>query len=1448
MDNFTTIAECEGSFGPDATVCSDRFDFTLLFEQSIMNIGPSAVLLLALPFRLQQLLHQRRKVLRHPLNVAKIATCIVFGGLQIALLALWTQTPLSNRVSVAAAVLGVLDALALTLLSHAEHLRSIRPSTTICVYLAFSLIFDAVQCRTLWLLPGLHNLASVSCAALAMKLTMFLLEVQGKRTFLLAALRHLSPEATSGIIGRGFFWWLNSLLGKGFKATLSPSTLYDIDDDMRSEPLLQNLNTAWNERRGHGKRALLRSIFSTTKMAFLVTAVPRLFLIGFKFSQPFLINRIIKYVDGDRGSDSKSIGYGLIAATGLVYLGNALSTGFYQHKLFRYITIIRGSLVSLIMSNNLELDTAKASDPSAPLTLVSTDVRTICRSFETIHEVWANPIEIGIAIWLLQRQLGLGSVGPAVTIIACTIGMARLSKLMPRASKIWNEEIQKRITVTSEVLGAIKETKMLGMVDFLQRAIQDLRVAELRRAKQYRRFITYMNMLGNAPSMIGPVVTFGLAILAQKINAGLSLSIATVFTSLTIIDLIAGPLAQLITSVPSLVASLGSFERIQAFLEQSRPSTVTDPDYLEAASHSDDLGHAGTDHGIEMGTIRPKTSSEPSSEQRDIATVQNGSFRLKADEEPILRDINLHIAPSTMTIVIGRIGSGKTTLLRGLLGELPTSGSVKTLDGPVAYCAQTTWLTTATVKENILGETPTDEDWYERVVHACALVPDFSQLANGDHTVVGSKGQSLSGGQKQRVALARAVFSRKSVLVVDDALSGLDNATQTHIWDCLFSPRGLVRQYGATVILTTHSLRYLKFADQILILGDDGRIASQGNFDTIRESAYLQSLSFEDAQPSDARDTETISVAGFRQQSQPQTKGVEAKSEQDLLRKAGDTTLYWYYLKSIGWWYGSAGAISLILDCFFRVFPQIWLKIWTEEDARTGSSDTGFYFGVYSAISVVGLFVIGVNIWIMFVLIVPKSSQSLHWTLLQSVMRAPLSFFGSTDTGDLINRFSQDLSHIDRDLPTALFMTSIAVLDCLAGAVLIVIGAKYLAAVIPFALLALYCLQAFYLRTSRQMRFLDLQAQAPLLTKLIETIDGLSTIRAFGWQTVFRETSLELLDESQRPYYLMFCIQRWLTLVLDILVGAIAVLLVSMAMMIPDATSTGAIAIALYNVLNFNQSLATLITSWTELETSLGAISRLRTFVSRTPIEPTAEVLDKIPRQWPAQGQVELQNITVSYSAETRPVLKGVSLSIQPGEKVAICGRTGSGKSTLTLSIFKLLGLDAGKILIDGVDIGSVPNDVLRRSLIAIPQEPLLLPGSLRTNLFPFSDDTTAGEAPSDADLIDALTTVSLWSAISLSGGLDTDVSNLPLSKGQKQLLCLARALVRKNSSKVLVLDEATSAVDQETEDMMARIIESEFVDHTIISVVHHPQALRGIDKIVTLQDGRVVSVGSAEN
>ncbi|GKT72944.1 ABC transporter [Colletotrichum tofieldiae] len=311
---------------------------------------------------------------------------------------------------------------------------------------------------------------------------------------------------------------------------------------------------------------------------------------------------------------------------------------------------------------------------------------------------------------------------------------------------------------------------------------------------------------------------------------------------------------------------------------------------------------------------------------------------------------------------------------------------------------------------------------------------------------------------------------------------------------------------------------------------------------------------------------------------------------------------------------------------------------------------------------------------------------------------------------------------------------------------------------------------------------------------------------------------------------------------LHLFVSAIAVLLVSIGIMIPDTTSTGAMAVALYNVLNFNRSLANLITSWTELETSLGAISRSRTFESQTPVEPspTEEALAQLPPHWPTQGQLEIKNIKASYSPNSKPVLDDVTLSISPRDKIAICGQTGSGKSFLALTILKLLRLDSGSIEIDSIDIARIPNNVLRQRLIAIPQEPLLFPGTLRINLFPYGDVLSSEEMPSDDNLVDALNKVSLWSTISLHGGLGTHISNLAFSKGQMQLLCLARAIVRKHCSTILILDEATSAVDQETEELMTGTIDSEFADHTVISVIHRPQSLRGIDKVVTMQGGRV--------
>lgn len=410
-------------------------------------------------------------------------------------------------------------------------------------------------------------------------------------------------------------------------------------------------------------------------------------------------------------------------------------------------------------------------------------------------------------------------------------------------------------------------------------------------------------------------------------------------------------------------------------------------------------------------------------------------------------------------------------------------------------------------------------------------------------------------------------------------------------------------------------------------------------------------------------------------------------------------------------------------------------------------------------------------------------------------------------------------------------------------------GAKYLAVAIPVAIVVLYGLQKFYLRTSRQLRLLDLQSRADLTGHFLETVDGLATIRAFQWQSAVTQDALRLLDSSQKPHYLLYSIQRWLKLVLDLFVAASATILVTLAVF-TNMSSAGGIGIAMLNIMDFSGTLASLITSWTALETSLGAISRLRAFEVTTPSEFDRGSLlgpTSLPDPWPHAGQVEVQELCASYSGQesSRPVLEDISLLIRPGEKVAICGRTGSGKSTLLLAFLDLVDYQ-GTITIDGLDISAMSRDMLRSRLIAVPQEPVLFPGSIRSNLLP--PERTSHERqqrPSDEQIIRLLERLGIWEIISLSGGLDLDVEDLALSHGQKQLLCLARPVLRKHMGKIVLLDEAMSVVDHHTKKIMKEVLDAEFSGHTVISVVHDLDTVRNYDTVVWLGDGRIVRKGS---
>jgi ABC-type multidrug transport system fused ATPase/permease subunit len=475
----------------------------------------------------------------------------------------------------------------------------------------------------------------------------------------------------------------------------------------------------------------------------------------------------------------------------------------------------------------------------------------------------------------------------------------------------------------------------------------------------------------------------------------------------------------------------------------------------------------------------------------------------------------------------------------------------------------------------------------------------------------------------------------------------------------------------------------------------------------------------------------------------------------------------------------------------------------------------------------------------------PRSARGLHLNLLQTVLKAPLSFFTRTDVGTITNRFSQDMSLVDAELLFSYIDFTLSFAFSLSGFVLLAVSGGYFAAIMPLVGGALYVVQKYYLRTSRQMRLLDLEEKAPLYTLFAETAAGLATVRAFGWGEKFSNKSTELLDRSQRPFYLMFCIQRWLSIVLDLLVTALVTILLVIVVVRRASISPGLVGLGLLTTINLSRQLANMVRNWTMLETSIGAVSRLRDFSRDTECEHKTIESDEVRETWPEQGEVMLSKFAASYSENSALVLQEVDLTIRPGEKVGVCGRSGSGKSSMLASFFHLLEYRSGGIQVDGVNLSRIPRDTLRAKLNVIPQEPWwITTESVRFNMDPWNTSHSACATPMDRDgmFISALSRCQVWSIIRDKGGLDAIMTPDFLSHGQRQLFCLARAMVRQ--SKVVVLDEVSANVDVKTDELMQQIIREHFEKCTVIAVAHRLNTILDCDRVVVLSKGRVVEVG----
>ncbi|TMS00880.1 Multidrug resistance-associated protein 6, partial [Larimichthys crocea] len=770
----------------------------------------------------------------------------------------------------------------------------------------------------------------------------------------------------------------------------------------------------------------------------------------------------------------------------------------------------------------------------------------------------------------------------------------------------------------------------------------------------------------------------------------------------------------------------------------------------------------------------------PHSTDGDGVVIEDGSFSWTNDGLPCLQRINIRVKTGSLVAVVGHVGSGKSSLLSAMLGEMEKRSGFVSIKGSVAYVPQQAWIQNASLKDNILFGGERKESWYHRVLEACALLPDLDLLPAGDSTEIGEKGLNLSGGQKQRVSLARGVYRKSDVYLLDDPLSAVDAHVGQHIFDRIIGPRGLLKD--KTRVLVTHGLSFLSKADLVLVM-EQGQISEMGSYMELmdRKGAFAKSIhTFNGNQH---RESSTLRDRITR-------KSVSRLSMTDFSIDLSQEQLISCDMSST--------SVQMMEAVDQDIDPEDAGKLTEADKAHMGRVGVAM-FGTTLAIALGGI----------------VASRRLHADLLHSVLHSPMSFFEVTPSGNLLNRFSKEIDAIDCMIPDGLKMMLGYLFKLLEVCIILLLATPFTGLVLlPLTCVYIF-IQSFYVASSCQLRRLEAVSRSPIYSHFNETVQGAGVIRAFGEQHRFVLQANHRIDNNQEAYFPRFVATRWLAVNLEFLGNLLVLAAAILSVQGRHELSPGIVGLAVSHSLQVTGILSWIVRSWTDVENNIVSVERVKEY-DNTPKEAAWTLKDSLlPAVWPTTGNIQFEDYGLQYRKGLNWALNKISINIQDREKVGIVGRTGAGKSSLALGIFRILEAANGRIFIDGLNIAEIGLHDLRTRITIIPQDPVLFSGSLRMNLDPF--DTC-----SDEDLWKALELAHLSSFVSaLPQKLDHHCSEggENLSLGQRQLLCLARALLRK--TRILVLDEATAAVDLKTDQLIQSTIRTQFDDCTVLTIAH---------------------------
>ncbi|CAM0879855.1 unnamed protein product [Alopecurus aequalis] len=1221
------------------------------------------------------------------------------------------------------------------------------------------------------------------------------------------------------------FSWMGPLFAFGHRKTIDLDDVPDLHHGDTVADLLPsfkaNLDALTSADGSVGQKVtafkLTVALVRTVWWHVAVTALYALIYTLASYVGPYLIESLVQYLNGDERHASK--GKYLV----VTFIAAKVFESFSQrHWFFRIQQAgmnMRSALVSVVYQKGLSLSSSSRQSRSSGemINIISVDADRVGLCSWYMQDIWVVPLQVGMALFILYSTLGVASLaalGATVLIMLANVPPMRIQEKFQQKLMDCKDG---RMKATSEILRNMRILKLQGWeMKFLSKII-DLRKTEESWLKKYLYTSTVATfVLWGAPTFVA-VVTFGTCMLL-----GIPLESGKVLSALATFRVLQEPIYVLPDMILLMIQTKVSLDRIASFL------------CLEE---------------LPMDAVQRLPSGNS-----DVAIeVSNGCFSWDASAEvPTLKDLNFQARQGMLVAVCGTVGSGKSSLLSCILGEMPKlSGEVKTC-GTTAYVSQSAWIQSGKIQDNILFGKEMDGEKYDRVLESCSLKKDLEILPFGDETVIGERGINLSGGQKQRIQIARALYQDADIYLFDDPFSAVDAHTGSHLFkECLLGALG-----SKTVVYVTHQIEFLPAADLILVM-KGGRIAQAGKYNEILASGdelmelvgahqyALEALDVIDvANGSSGAASLSRSLSSAEEKEKEKVKEDIGKVQSGQLvqeeERGKGRVGFWVYRKYLTLAYGGALVpfvlVAQILFQVLQIASNYWMA-WATPVSKDVEPPVRMSTLIYVFVALGGASSLCILVRALFLTTAAyKTATLLFDKMHMSIFRGPMSFFDSTPSGRILNRASTDQSEVDTSIAEQMGSVAFSIIQ-LVGiiAVMSQVAWQVFIVFIPLTV-ACFWYQRYYIDTARELQRLVGVCKAPIIQHFAESLAGSATIRSFGKENQFVSSNSHLMDAFSRPKFYNVAAREWLCFRLDMLSCITFAFSLIFLISLPTGFIEPAIAgLAVTYGLNLNTLQSLVVWSMCKLENSIISVERILQYISIPEEPPLSMSGDKLPYNWPSEGEIELHNLHVRYAPQLPFVLKGLTVTFPGAMKTGIVGRTGSGKSTLIQALFRIVDPTVGQILVDGVDICTIGLHDLRSRLSIIPQDPTMFEGTVRSNLDPLGEynDNQIWEALDNCQLRDEVRRKELK--------LDSPVieNGENWSVGQRQLACLGRVILKK--TKILVLDEATASVDTATDNLIQKTLRENFSEATVITIAHRITSVLDSDMVLLLDNGVAV-------